>query len=54
MLDSLLMFGMALLVLSLVALCNPILLGWQSRRDALVALAIASCMLTAGWVARFL
>ena len=54
MLDSLFMFGMALLFLGLVALCNPVLLGWRSRRDALVALAIGGCMLTAGWVARFL
>lgn len=53
MLDSFFMFGIALLFLSLVALCNPILLGWRSRKDALVALAIASCMLTAGWAARF-
>ena len=54
MLDSLFMFGMGILFLGLVALCNPVLLGWRSRRDALVALAIAGSMLTAGWAARFL
>jgi hypothetical protein len=54
MLDSLIMFGMALLILGFIALCNPVLLGWRSRKDALVALAIAGSMLTAGWAARFL
>lgn len=54
MLDSLFMFGMGISFLGLVALINPVLLGWRSRRDALVALAIAACLLTAGWAARFL
>jgi hypothetical protein len=54
MLDSLFMFGLGLTLLGLVALVNPVLLGWRSRRDALVALAIAGSMLTAGWAARFL
>jgi hypothetical protein len=54
MLDSLFMFGMALLMLGLIALCNPILVGWRNRKEALVALAIGGCLLTAGWAARFL
>ena len=54
MLDSFFMFGMGIAVIGLVALANPVLLGWRSRRDALVALAIAACLLSAGWAARFL
>ncbi|HVH57219.1 MAG TPA: hypothetical protein VM791_13245 [Vicinamibacterales bacterium] len=54
MLDSLFMFGMGIALIALVALVNPVLLGWRSRRDAVVALAIAACLLTAGWAARFL
>ena len=54
MLDSLFMFGMGISFLGLVALVNPVLLGWKSRRDALVALAVAACLLTAGWAGRFL
>jgi hypothetical protein len=54
MLDSLFMFGMGISFLGIIALFNPVLLGWRSRRDAVVALAIAACLLTAGWAARFL
>ena len=54
MLDSLFMFGMGIFLVAIVALFNPVLLGWRSRRDALVALAIAACLLTAGWAGRFL
>ena len=53
-LDSLIMFGAGITLMGLVALINPVLLGWRSRRDALVALAIAGSMLTAGWAAHFL
>jgi len=54
MLDSLFLFGGGITCLALVALVNPILLGWRSRRDAVLALAIAGSMLMAGWAARFL
>jgi len=53
-LDSLIMFGAGITLMGLVALINPVLLGWRSRRDALVALAIAGSMLTAGWASHFL
>jgi hypothetical protein len=53
MLDSLFLFGGGTMCLGLVALINPVLLGWRSRRDAVVALAVAGSMLTAGWAGRF-
>lgn len=52
MLDSLFLFAGGLACLGLVALVNPILLGWRSRRDAVVALAIAMTMFTAALAAR--
>ena len=54
MLDSLFMFGMGISFLGLIALINPVLVGWRSRRDALVALAVAACLVTAGLAARSL
>ena len=54
MLDSFFMLGGGLVFLGLVALIDPILVGWRSRRDALYALTIALCMLAAGWAARFM
>jgi hypothetical protein len=54
MLDSLLLIGCGMLLLGVVALLNPILVGWKSRRDAVIVLAIAVTFLTAGWLARFL
>lgn len=52
MLDSFILIGAALLFAGLIALANPVLLGWRSRRDAAVALAIAVVLIVAGWAAR--
>lgn len=54
MLDSLFMIGGGLAFVGLLALVNPVLVGWRSRRDALFALAVATVLLTAAWSARFL
>ena len=53
-LDSFFMLGGGLIFLGLVALLDPILLGWRSRRDALYVLMIAVSLLAAGWAARFM
>jgi hypothetical protein len=52
MLDSLILTGAGLSLMGLVALANPILLGWKGRRDAVVALVIAAAMISAGWAVR--
>ena len=52
MLDSLILIGAGMGCAGIVAFANPILLGWRSRRDALVVLAISATMLLAGWAAR--
>ena len=52
MLDSFFMLGGGLVFLGLVALLDPILLGWRSRRDALYVLVVAVLMIAAGWAAR--
>lgn len=52
MLDSLILIGAGMTFAGLVAFANPVLLGWKSRRDAVVVLAIAATMLLAGWAAR--
>lgn len=52
MLDSLFLIGGGMTCAGLVALANPHLLGWRTRGDALVVLAIAAAMLTAAWLAR--
>jgi hypothetical protein len=54
MLDSLVLIGAGMLILGIVALLNPVLVGWKSRRDAVIVLAVAATFLTAGWLARFL
>jgi hypothetical protein len=54
MLDSVVLIGCGMLILAVVALLNPVLVGWKSRRDAMVVLAIAVTFLTAGWLARML
>jgi uncharacterized membrane protein len=52
MLDSFFMLGGGLIFLGLVALLDPILLGWRSRRDALYVLMVAVLLIAAGWAAR--
>ena len=52
MLDSLVLVGVSLALMGLVALANPILLGWKGRRDAMVALAVAAVMISLGMAAR--
>jgi hypothetical protein len=52
MLDSFFLIGAGMTCAGIVAFANPVLLGWRSRRDALVVLAIAATMLLAGWAAR--
>jgi hypothetical protein len=52
MLDSFFMLGGGLAFLGLVALLDPILLGWRSRRDALYVLMVAVLLIAAGWAAR--
>ena len=54
MLDSLFMIGGGMGFIGLLALVDPVLVGWRSRRDALFVLAIATVLLTAAWSARFL
>jgi hypothetical protein len=54
MLDSLILIGVSLILMGLVALVNPVLLGWRTRRDAVVALVIAVAMISAGWAAHVL
>ena len=54
MLDSLFMIGGGIGFLGLLALVDPILVGWRSRRDAVIMLALASVLLAAAWSARFL
>lgn len=54
MLDSLFMIGGGMGFLGLLALVDPILVGWRSRRDAIVVLAVATVLLAAAWSARFL
>ena len=54
MLDGLILIGVSLTLMALVALANPFLLGWRTRRDAVVALAIAVAMISAGWAAHVL
>ena len=54
MLDGLILIGVSLVLMGLVALANPILLGWRTRRDAVVVLAIAVAMISAGWAAHSL
>ena len=38
----------------LIALKNPMLMGWRSRKEAIVVLAIAVTLIGAGWLARTL
>jgi hypothetical protein len=52
MLDSLFLIGGGMTCAGLVALANPHLLGWRTRRDALVVLTIAAAMLGAAYLAR--
>ena len=52
MLDSLFLIGGGMTCAGLVALVDPCLMGWRSRRDALYVLTIAAAMLSAGWLAR--
>jgi hypothetical protein len=52
MLDSFFLIGAGMTCAGLVALINPCLMGWRSRRDAVVVLTIAAAMLSAGWLAR--
>ena len=52
MLDSFFMIGGGMIFLGLIALLDPILLGWKSRRDALYVLVIAISLIAAGWAAR--
>ena len=52
MLDSFFMLGCGLVFLGLIALLDPILLGWRSRRDALYVLVVAVGLIAAGWAAR--
>ena len=54
MLDSFFMLGGGLIFLGLIALLDPILVGWRSRRDALYVLVIAVSLIAAGWAARFM
>jgi len=54
MLDSFFMLGGGLVFLGLLALLDPILVGWRSRRDALYVLMIAVSLIAAGWAARFM
>jgi hypothetical protein len=53
-LDSFFMLGGGLGFLALIALLDPILLGWRSRRDALYVLMVAVTLIAAGWAARTL
>ncbi len=52
MLDSLILIGAAMIIAGLIALTDPVLMGWRSRKEALVVLAIAVTLIGAGWLAR--
>jgi hypothetical protein len=52
MLDSLIFIGVGMWCAGMVALVNPMLLGWRSRRDALVVLALAALAVGLGWLPR--
>jgi hypothetical protein len=54
MLDSLILLGIGVALLGVIALANPILVGWRSRRDAARVLAVAVVLLGLGWLARVL
>lgn len=54
MLDSFVVIGAGLAFAGLIAIANPSLMGWRSRRDGMVVLAIAVTMLAAGWAVRLL
>jgi hypothetical protein len=54
MLDSLILLGIGVALLGVIALANPILVGWRSRRDAARVLAVAVVLLGLGWLARLL
>lgn len=51
MLDSLILISAGLAFAGMVALANPVLMGWRSRRDAVMVLLTAAVMLAAGWLA---
>jgi hypothetical protein len=53
MLDALIFVGAGMTFAGLVALANPFLLGWRSRRDAVVVLAIALVAMAIGGAPRF-
>jgi len=53
MIELLVLFGVGMLFLALLAFVNPCLVGWRTRRDAVIVLAIAVTMLTAGWAASY-
>jgi hypothetical protein len=50
--DSLIFIGAGMSCAGLVALINPMLLGWRSRRDALVVLTLAVFAISLGWLPR--
>ena len=51
-LDSLIFIGAGMSCAGMVALINPMLLGWRSRRDALVVLTLAALAIGLGWLPR--
>jgi hypothetical protein len=53
MLDSLILIGASMIIAGLIALKDPVLMGWRSRKEALVVLAIAVTLIGAGWLARW-
>ena len=53
MLDVLLLIGSALAFGGVLAMADPCLMGWRSRKDAAVMLAIGVALLGAGWFTRF-
>lgn len=53
MLDTLIFIGAGMTCAGMVALANPFLLGWRSRHDALVILAIAAVAIVLGFLPRF-
>ena len=52
MLDSLILIGASMVIAGLIALKNPMLMGWRSRKDAMVVLALAATLIGAGVLAR--
>jgi hypothetical protein len=52
MLDSLILIGASMIIAGLIALKDPVLMGWRSRKEAVVVLAIAATLIGAGWLAR--